>query len=594
VELVRRNELTLEPEGRLIERQVLVRYLLNEAGVRDHGNVVHSARGRLSRVVVEEAWVRDPRGRISDFAPETLQIVSDSEPDVFSDVHNLVFAFANLEPGATVVLVVRTEMRLDAWPLPWSRIFLTQLFAPTELFELVVRWTPDASAAPHWATDDAKLRCDEAAGSLRCEARNVAATAYDPHVVWADQLPHVVVGASRSWRDLASSELEVVLQAASEDAGVAAALSSLALGEEEERERLQRIHRFVADQIRYVAFAHGSAAVVPHPASTTLFRRFGDCKDKVTLFLALAAQAGLAARPVLVATNRYASDKLLMASWRYFDHMIACVDLASEETVCLDLTDPHSETGSLPLSLQGAVALELRPGSVAPTTLPMPTHLWTIEVGASNELACDGSVQEQLIRRFHGPSAAMLRGQLSAMSSEERERWLRDSYTDLMGDSLAPSLSLDGLRDSHAQLSLRSSTHFEGNGRLADVEHWSEPDAWLAYYARQFRSQNRRHPYRMGGLHVTSRNAYTLCREARVGFVGARLALQSEIGSLARSYEKRGDHEVIVETVLDLPARMVAAAEADAFNGILMKMLDQTRIWFSIEPTAPELGRSEQ
>ena len=98
----------------------------------------------------------------------------------------------------------------------------------------------------------------------------------------------------------------------------------LVAGLDDRYREVERIHRFVADEIRYVALEHGAAAVAPTAVERTLDVRYGDCKGKVALFLALARQVGIPAFPVLVSTGRNELDKLIGPSVGYFDHMIAC------------------------------------------------------------------------------------------------------------------------------------------------------------------------------------------------------------------------------------------------------------------------------
>ena len=62
------------------------------------------------------------------------------------------------------------------------------------------------------------------------------------------------------------------------------------------------------------------------PAARTLDLRYGDCKGKVALLVAMARHAGIPAYPVLVSTVRSALDKLMLPSWKYFDHMIVCLE----------------------------------------------------------------------------------------------------------------------------------------------------------------------------------------------------------------------------------------------------------------------------
>lgn len=589
VDVVRRNELEIQSEGLLRERITLVRRLLTSAGVHDHGNLSLPVRSQLAHTSIEEAWVQRPDGRIVDFDPQTLQIVAGAAQDVFSDIQFLVFAFSGLEPGSTLVLSAREDVDLERWPLTWSRIYTPQTLQPTESFEVYALWKDGEVAAPRWASDDPELRCNEGHGVLTCSRRRIPAIPADPDVDWQDRLPQLVVGAAESWAELAGRERQLVKQASARDENLAGVADELALDRGSDRKRLERIHRFVADRVRYVAFEHGSNAVVPHPASLTLSRRYGDCKDKVALFLALARRAGLQAYPVLVASSRYAAGKLLLPSWRYFDHMIACVDEDRGKRTCVDLTDPYSGTGQLPLAIAGAVSLDLREAVEAPSTLASPPQAWRIEVATMNEVGCDGSISEHLTRRFVGPGAAAVRAQLAGLSASDRQRWLEEDYAEVAGEGRNPVFEVRGMDESGADLTLESRTRFGGNGPLAKARFWSGYDGWLVHYARSFQTQNRHHPYRMKGIHLRTRNSYRLCADTQVRFEGARLDLRSPVGSLERRYDLSSDGVLAVVTDLRLPLREVPVDELEAFNRFLERTLAQTRIWFSIEPK-PEGG----
>jgi tetratricopeptide (TPR) repeat protein len=70
--------------------------------------------------------------------------------------------------------------------------------------------------------------------------------------------------------------------------------------------RAEHALQLVQQRIRYVALAMGQGGLVPAPAETTWSRRFGDCKAKTALLLAILHEYGIIAEPVLV--NAFAGD----------------------------------------------------------------------------------------------------------------------------------------------------------------------------------------------------------------------------------------------------------------------------------------------
>lgn len=81
--------------------------------------------------------------------------------------------------------------------------------------------------------------------------------------------------------------------------------------------------RLVQEQVRYVYVGLGNGKLTPAAADLTWQRRYGDCKGKTALLLALLAELGIDAEPVL-ASNAGADDGLeaRLPSPSAFDHVL--------------------------------------------------------------------------------------------------------------------------------------------------------------------------------------------------------------------------------------------------------------------------------
>ncbi len=97
----------------------------------------------------------------------------------------------------------------------------------------------------------------------------------------------------------------------------------------DEREVVERLLRFVQDEVRYLGIEVGTSGLVPHAPATVLERRFGDCKDKAFLLVTLLAHAGIKARPALVSTTWLRGLDAMLPSPFVFDHVIAEVQLGA-------------------------------------------------------------------------------------------------------------------------------------------------------------------------------------------------------------------------------------------------------------------------
>lgn len=112
------------------------------------------------------------------------------------------------------------------------------------------------------------------------------------------------------------------------------------------------MHRWVTQDIRYVAVELGIGGYQPRPAAEVLRSGFGDCKDKTTLFIALLEGLGVRAYPVLLYAGSYRQGGEPPPALEAFNHAIAAV-AGPEGYRYTDLTAELTPFGELPPEDQG-------------------------------------------------------------------------------------------------------------------------------------------------------------------------------------------------------------------------------------------------
>jgi tetratricopeptide (TPR) repeat protein len=133
-------------------------------------------------------------------------------------------------------------------------------------------------------------------------------------------------------------------------------------------QKIRAIHRFVTDQTRYVGLEFGIHSYVPYQVSDVLARKFGDCKDKSALLIALFSQAGIRAHMALVRMKRLGPVPGDPASLAVFNHAICHLP---EQKLWLDGTAPFHDVTELPDQDQGTLALVI--GEDGGRLVPIPT-----------------------------------------------------------------------------------------------------------------------------------------------------------------------------------------------------------------------------
>ena len=101
---------------------------------------------------------------------------------------------------------------------------------------------------------------------------------------------------------------------------VNAEIARIAAASQVPAERLRAVLQLVQREIRYLGVEIGAGTHAPASPDVVIKRRFGDCKDKATLVVAMLGALGIEAAPALVHTDRLEPGAL--ATPHAFNHVI--------------------------------------------------------------------------------------------------------------------------------------------------------------------------------------------------------------------------------------------------------------------------------
>lgn len=194
--------------------------------------------------------------------------------------------------------------------------------------------------------------------------------------------------------------------------------------------RAQAALALVQDRIRYVALAMGTGGLVPADTTTTWSRRFGDCKGKTVLLIAILHSLGIAADPVAVSSGFGDGMDTRLPRVGAFDHVLVrstiegktyWLDGTRTGDVSLDrLTVPAFGWG-LPLAPRGAALVRMMP-----TPLEQPTADLSIQIDATAGLMVPAPVKVESVLR--GDAALAFGAALANLAGDARDRALREYW----------------------------------------------------------------------------------------------------------------------------------------------------------------------
>ncbi len=235
-------------------------------------------------------------------------------------------------------------------------------------------------------------------------------------------LPWLDVSSIESWSKVAEWYEDVSRGQAEVTRSVRKKSAELTEGAATDEEKIGNVFRFVSGDITYQFIPFYQSAHVPREADEVLRDRFGDCKDKCILMIALLDAAGIGGcYPALVTPNTDASEAFLPSP--RFEHVLVCRELPDGGERWYDPTVRFPDPGQIPGPLSGALALVAKHGESDLSLIPEADaceHPRIVETAVVLTRDGDATVERQMsYTRIDATSSR--RSHLQSTSQEDLE-----------------------------------------------------------------------------------------------------------------------------------------------------------------------------
>ncbi|MEO8945646.1 MAG: DUF3857 domain-containing protein [Gemmatimonadaceae bacterium] len=271
----------------------------------------------------------------------------------------------------------------------------------------------------------------------------------------------VRIGGPVTWTDVSKWYADLARDRYKDTPLLSHIVDSLVAGAKTRDDSIRAVHRWVAQDIRYVGIELGIGGYQPRMPDTVITTGYGDCKDKTTLFIASLAHLGIRAFPVLLSINRTARRDL--PSPQQFNHEIAAVQLADGGSQFVDLTSSFNAYGELPPSIQGGFALVVFPdGRSQEVVLPIDSPSANVQTtDLIGTLTADGKFNGKYQESVTGSIAAGMRATFAApldstQRAEGARRVARKYFASSDGDSLVAFNGRDYSAPTHVEVRISS------------------------------------------------------------------------------------------------------------------------------------------
>lgn len=144
---------------------------------------------------------------------------------------------------------------------------------------------------------------------------------------WLSPYPWVEISESTNWQEVAIWDVKNYATSKILPGGLEEIIHDIAEKHTFPKDRYRAILEYTQKEIRYLGIEIGRGSYIPRPPSVTYNNRFGDCKDKTILFLAMARKLGLPAYAAMVHSKKgeYLPERL--PSLSLFNHVIVYFQL---------------------------------------------------------------------------------------------------------------------------------------------------------------------------------------------------------------------------------------------------------------------------
>ncbi len=428
---------TYHPDGTSTAWNADAVKVLTEAGRREAQVQRHFFNVAYSTVTVARAFIVKPDGRCTTVdvarASRVMTETGQMSANIYDPANKILqLSLADLEVGDLVYTETRRENRKARVPDVWSDYALLEYTAPIRRLSYAVSAPPGRPLRHQRLRDAGSNRVEQTETRLpdgrtlhQWEVHDVPQVFPEPdmpplHTV----VQRLIVSTAEDWPALSRWYWNLCrprLAAVTPEMGTL--VTGLVAQAAAPEERMRRIFTWVSQNIRYMGITTETEApgYEPHDVSMTFHNRYGVCRDKAALLVALLRLAALEAYPVLIHAGARLDPDVPMT---FFNHAIVAVRLPGADG--FTLMDPTNESTRdlLPAYLGNRSYLVAHPtGEPLRVSAVSPADANLVRVRSRGALDETGRLTLETLIAFEGVNDTVYRGHFARQPRDQRRRF---------------------------------------------------------------------------------------------------------------------------------------------------------------------------
>ncbi len=325
------NRVVFGADGKGYRDLVMRVSMKSESAVREFGLLVYPFAASFESLEILYARVRKPDGTLVETPASDVQELDSAvsrEAPMYTDQREKHIAIKSLSVGDVLELHVRWTIHDPIAPghFWFDHNFFRDGVCLKEILEIDV--PRDLPVKLRNSDIQPSVRDDGARRVYTFENVNLKKKEESKIPAWEKNYrgippPDVQVSSFSSWKEVGDWFEALAKPKAAVTAEIRSKAEELTKGKTTDQEKIRALYDFVSARFRYIGIDLGLSRYTPHSAAEVLANRYGDCKDKHTLFAALLQAINISAFPVLISSNFRIDPAFPSPS--LFDHVITAI-----------------------------------------------------------------------------------------------------------------------------------------------------------------------------------------------------------------------------------------------------------------------------
>ncbi|UTA46942.1 DUF3857 domain-containing transglutaminase family protein [Simiduia sp. 21SJ11W-1] len=327
------TQISVPAEGEREIYQEFAVHITNPSGVEQQSQIFIEYDPSYETIALHEVFVLrngEKLDRIASAKFEVLQRETDLENLIHDGRKTISLVLSDVRAGDSLTY---SYTRTGQNPVQQGYFNYTtglNWAVPVEQVNLDVYWYKNTPLHHKFFNSDLKLEIRKIPNGQHyhvSDSRIAAVIEQERTPSWYTPRAHIQLSEFSNWAGVVEWATPLYRAASKPNQEISAIAKKIQLEYSDPKDKIAAALRVTQGDIRYLGLELGENSFKPTPASETLERRFGDCKDKTVLFIALLNALEIEAQPALVHTENGPRLPKKLPTINGFDHVITRVKL---------------------------------------------------------------------------------------------------------------------------------------------------------------------------------------------------------------------------------------------------------------------------